>query len=149
VTVAGRVSKSKWLLFLDSMSSLEDFFTDIYIPLDCEFLVAQRSNGTEEGDLEVSLREVYNVHPTRPLQIYTVAKWISNSGLTYSEVSFLERRADLHGISLKTAVFNDIYNKFYSLLGLSASLGVRSIPTFRCPSRSSSSGYTTYNQRGW
>jgi hypothetical protein len=94
------------------MTSLEDFFTDIYIPLDCEFLVAQRSNGTEEGDLEVSLREVYNIHPTRQLQIYTVAKWISNNELTCSEVSFLERRADLHGISLKTAAFNDVYNKY-------------------------------------
>jgi hypothetical protein len=94
------------------MTSLEDFFTDIYIPLDCEFLVAQRSNGTEDGDLEVSLREVYNIHPTRPLQIYTVAKWISKNGLTYSEVSFLQTTAELHGISLKTAVFNDVYNKY-------------------------------------
>jgi hypothetical protein len=93
------------------MTSLEDFFADIYIPLDCEFLVAQRSNGTEEGDLEVLLTEVYNVHPTRPLQINPVARWSSNSGLKWSEISFLERRADLQGISLKAAVFNDVSNK--------------------------------------
>jgi hypothetical protein len=82
------------------MTSLEDFFSDIYILLDCEFLVAQRSNGTEDGDLEVSHTEMYNVHPTRPLHINPVARWRSNSGITWSEVPFLERRADLQGIWL-------------------------------------------------
>jgi hypothetical protein len=108
----GKITKGKWLLVLDSMTSLEDFVSDVYIPLDCEFLVAQRSNGTEDGDLEVSLTEVYNVHPTRRLQINPVARWISNCGITWSEVSFLERRADLQGISLKAAVFNDVCNKY-------------------------------------
>jgi hypothetical protein len=75
------------------------FFSDIYILLDCEFLVAQRSNRTEDGDLEVSLTEVYSVHPTRPLQINPVARWSSKSGITWSEASFLDRRADMHGIS--------------------------------------------------
>jgi hypothetical protein len=104
--------KGKWLLFSDSMTSLLDFFSDIYIPLDCEFLVAQRSNGTEDGDLEVSLTEVYNVHPTRPLQIKPVARWSSSSGITWSEVSFLERRGDLQGISLKSGMVHDVCNKF-------------------------------------
>jgi hypothetical protein len=93
------------------MTSLEDFFSDIYIPLDCEFLVAQRSNGTEDGDLEVSLTDVYSVHPTRPLQINPVARWSSSSGITWSKFSFLERRGDLHGISLTAAVINVVYNK--------------------------------------
>jgi hypothetical protein len=107
------MSKGKWLLFLDSVTSLEDFVADIiYIPLNCEFLVAQRSNGTADGDLAVSLKEVYNVHPTRPLQINPVARWSSNSGITWSEFSFLERRADLQGIYLKAAVFNDVCKKY-------------------------------------
>jgi hypothetical protein len=93
------MSRGKWLLFLDYITSLEDFFSDIYILLDCEFLVAQRSNGTEDGDLEVSLTELYSVHPTPPLQIIPVARWSSNCGVTWSEVSFLDRRADLQRIS--------------------------------------------------
>jgi hypothetical protein len=111
LTEKGKMSESKWLLLFDSITSLEYFFSDIYIPLDCEFLVAQRSNGTENGDLEVSLTEVYSVHPTRPLQINPVARWISNSGLTWSDVSFLERRVDLQGISLKSGMVHDVYNK--------------------------------------
>jgi hypothetical protein len=107
------MSKSKWLLFLDSMTSLEDLFSNIYLPLDFEFLVAQRSNGTEEGDLEVSLTEVYSVHPTRQLQINPVARRISNSGITWSEVPFLDRRADLQGISMKAAMFNEVCNNKY------------------------------------
>jgi hypothetical protein len=89
------MSRGKWLIFLDSLTSLEDFFSDIYIPLDCEFLVAQRSNGTEEGDLEVSFTELYSGHPTRPLQINTDTRYISKTGLIWSEFSFLERRRDL------------------------------------------------------
>jgi hypothetical protein len=103
--------EGKWLLFFDSITSLKDFFSDIYIPLDCEFLVAQRSNGTEDGDLEMSLTEVYNVHPTRPLQINPVARWSSNSGITWSEVSFLDRRVDLQGILLKSGMVHDVCNK--------------------------------------
>jgi hypothetical protein len=111
----GNMSKVKWLLFLDSMTSLEDDFSDNSIPLDCQFLVAQRSTGTEEGDLEVLLTEVYNVHPTRPLQINPVARWSSNSGITSSEDSFRDRRADLQGISLKAAVINEVCNKYIIL----------------------------------
>jgi hypothetical protein len=107
----GYMSKGTWLLFLDSITSMEDFFSDIYILLDCEFLVAQRSNGTEDGDLEVSLTEMYNVHPTRPLHINPVARWRSNSGITWSEFSFLERRGDLQGISLKSGMVHDVCNK--------------------------------------
>jgi hypothetical protein len=34
-------SRAIWLLFLDTSTSLEQFFTDINIPFDCQFLVAQ------------------------------------------------------------------------------------------------------------
>jgi hypothetical protein len=102
------MSRGKWFLFLDSLTSLENFFSDIYIPLYCEFLVAQRSDGTDEGYLEVSLTELYNVHPTRPLQINPVARLSSKNEITWSEVSFLERRADLQGIS---SMIIDVCNK--------------------------------------
>jgi len=74
-------------------------------------VVAQRSNGTEGGDLEVSLTDLYNVHPTRPLQINPVARWSYNSGLTWSDVCFLQRRGDLQAISLKSGMVHDVCNK--------------------------------------
>jgi hypothetical protein len=101
----------RWLLFLDSMTSLEEFFADVYIPLDCEFLIAQRSGRTGE-EPEVSLTEVYNLHPSRQMQTNFVAKWSSKEGLTWSEVSFFERRGDLRGISLKSAMIHDVRNRF-------------------------------------
>lgn len=101
----------RWLLFLDSMTSLKDFFADVYIPLDCEFLVAQRSGWTGE-EPEVSLTEVYNLHSSRQIQTNFIAKWSSKDGLKWSETSFFERRGDLHGISLKSAMIHDVRNIF-------------------------------------
>ena len=54
-----------WLLFLDTNTSLSQFFTDINIPYDCQFLVAQ-----PQSDHVVMLTEVYLVSPTLPLQTY-------------------------------------------------------------------------------
>jgi hypothetical protein len=101
----------KWLLFLDSMTSLEEFFADIYIKLDCEFLVAQRSGRAGEED-EVSLTEVYNLHPSRQVETNIVAIWSPKDGLRWSQVSFFERRGDLRGISLKSAMIYDVRNRF-------------------------------------
>jgi hypothetical protein len=48
------MSEFFWLLFLDKNSPLEEFFTDINIPFDCEIQVAQ-----PEDDYVVDLTEVY------------------------------------------------------------------------------------------
>ncbi|XP_033609385.1 probable glutamate receptor isoform X2 [Cryptotermes secundus] len=102
----GNMPSGRWLLFLESMTSLKEFFADVYIPLDCEFLVAQRSGWTGE-EPEVSLTEVYNLHSSRQVQTNLIAKWSSKDGLKWSETSFFERRGDLHGISLKSAMIHD------------------------------------------
>jgi hypothetical protein len=47
-------SRAIWLLFLDTNTSLEQFFTDINIPFDSHFLVAQ-----PQSDHVVVLTEVY------------------------------------------------------------------------------------------
>jgi hypothetical protein len=85
------------LLFLDKDSSLEEFFTDINIPLDCEFLVAQ-----PESDNVVGLTEVYRVGPTLPLQTYRFGNWSPGSGLTWPSQGFYHRRKNLQRITLKT-----------------------------------------------
>jgi hypothetical protein len=105
------MQRGKWLLFLDFATTLEDLMADIYIPLDCEFVVAQRC-GRKGREGEVSLTEVYNLHPSRKLQTNTVAEWSSEGGLKWSQVPFFDRRAGLQGISLKSAMINDVCNRF-------------------------------------
>jgi hypothetical protein len=97
-------------MFLESATAVNDFFADVHIPLDCEFLVAQRSNGTEDGDVKFSLTEVYRVHPTRPLQAHRVANWSSASGFTWSTIPACHRRRDFQGIVLKGAFITDVYD---------------------------------------
>jgi hypothetical protein len=90
------MSDVKWLLFLDSNSSLEEFFADINIPFDCEFLVAQ-----PEGDNAVGLTEVYRVGPTLTLQTYCFGNWTPGGGLTWPSLKLYQRRNNLQGLVLK------------------------------------------------
>jgi hypothetical protein len=96
-----RFSSVIWLLFLDTNASLEEFFTDINIPFDCEFLVAQPQN----GDV-VALTEVYRVSPSLPLQTYRFGSWSPGGGLTWPSQGFYQRRSKLKGLVLRTAVLN-------------------------------------------
>ncbi|XP_021923392.1 probable glutamate receptor isoform X2 [Zootermopsis nevadensis] len=118
------MSSVKWLLFLENNTSLEEFFTDINIPFDCEFLVAQ-----PEGGHVVGLTEVYRVSPKLPLQTYRFGNWTPDGGLTWPTMKLYERRNHLHGITLKTgalqsfvsfrknkAVWNSISQGFFMKL---------------------------------
>jgi hypothetical protein len=67
-------------------SSLEEFFTDINVPFDCEFLVTQ-----PEDDHVVVLTEVYCVSPTLPLQTFPFGNWTPANGLNWPTIS-----RDLH-----------------------------------------------------
>jgi hypothetical protein len=84
------------------VTSVEEFFSDIYIPLDCECLAAEGSNDPGERNRIVSLTEVYHVHPNLPLQKNRIGNWSSGSGLAWTNVSFYQRR-NFHGITLKAA----------------------------------------------
>ncbi|GFG39908.1 hypothetical protein Cfor_03352, partial [Coptotermes formosanus] len=90
-----------WLLFLDTNTSLEQYFTDINIPFDCHFLVAQ-----PQGDHVVVLTEVYRVSPTLPLQTYRLGNWTAGGGLTRPSQGLYRRRNNLQGIVLRVAVNN-------------------------------------------
>jgi hypothetical protein len=71
-------SRAIWLLFLDTNTSLEQFFTDINIPFDCQFLVAQ-----PQSDHVVALTEVFRVSPTHLLQTYRFGNWTAGGGLSW------------------------------------------------------------------
>jgi hypothetical protein len=93
-------------MFIDPVTSLEEFFIDIHIPFDCEFLVAEKSNAAGEGVM--SLTEIYRVQPTQLLQTYRLGNWSSATGLTWSTVPFNQRRGDLQGVTIKAAVRADV-----------------------------------------
>jgi len=69
-------------LFLDTNTSLEQFFTDINIPFDCQFLVAQ-----PQSDHVDVLTEVYRVSPTLPLQTYCFGNWTAGGSLAWPSQS--------------------------------------------------------------
>jgi hypothetical protein len=88
-------SRAIWLLFLDTNTSLEQFFTDINVPFDCQFLVAQ-----PQSDYVVVLTEVYRVSPTLPLQTYRFGNWTVGSGFTWPSQGFYMRRKNLKGVTI-------------------------------------------------
>jgi hypothetical protein len=90
------MSDFHWLLFLDTNTSLEQFFTDINIPFDCQFLVAR-----PQTDHAVVLTEVYRVSPTLPLQTYRFGNWTAGGGLTLPSQGLYRRRNNLHGHVIK------------------------------------------------
>jgi hypothetical protein len=91
-------SRAIWLLFLDTSTSLEQFFTDINIPFDCQFLVAQ-----PQSDNVVVLTEVYRVSPTLPLQTYRFGNWTAGGGLTWPSQGLYTTRKNLNGITMHAA----------------------------------------------
>jgi hypothetical protein len=91
-------SKAIWLLFLDTNTSLEQFFTDINIPFDCQVLVAQ-----PQSDHFLVLTEVYRVSPTLPLQTYRFGNWTAGGGLAWPSQGLYRRRNNLEGYIIQAA----------------------------------------------
>jgi hypothetical protein len=83
-----------WLVFSNNWTSDLTFLTNILIPLESPFLLA------EEVNTGVSLAEVYHVQLTRPLQKYQVADWNSVRGIVW----FVNRQwRNLQGVTIKAA----------------------------------------------
>jgi hypothetical protein len=89
------LSDGTWLLYLDVLPNLDELFTDVDIPFNCEFLVAY-----PEGDF-VTLTEVYRMSSDHLLQKYRFGNWTPHGGLTWPLVSLSQRRNNLRGIKLK------------------------------------------------
>jgi hypothetical protein len=90
--------------------SIEKFFSNITLPYDCEFFVTQPLVVNLGRETSLSLIEMYQDHPTRSLQKEPVATWTSSSGLAWSAVPLLKRRADLHGTAIRVGVSNEVDN---------------------------------------
>lgn len=92
---------------MDTTVLMEEFFADIYIPFDSEFLVAQHSSGVDNDNCEVSLTEVYRVRDTLPLQQNRVANWSAVSGLSWTTVHLHQRR-DLQGVVIRCVFIPEV-----------------------------------------
>ena len=92
------MSKATWIMFVDTKWPLDEFFSDVHIPFDCEFVVVRPA-----GDEEAILTEVYRVSPSFPLQKYRFGTWSAGGGLICTDKSFYHRRGNLQGLALKTA----------------------------------------------
>ncbi|KAJ9583198.1 hypothetical protein L9F63_022469 [Diploptera punctata] len=87
-----------WLLFLHS--DLETTFSNINIPFDCEFLIAQ------ETEHDIMLLEIYRASASVELKVEKFGVWNSISGLTAPTGSLSLRRTDLQGITIRAAVLD-------------------------------------------
>lgn len=92
------MSKAIWILFLDTKWLLDEFFNDVHIPFDCEFVVVQPA-----ADEVAILTEIYRVGPSFPLQNYPFCTWSAGAGLVCTDMDFYQRRHSLQGLTLKTA----------------------------------------------
>jgi hypothetical protein len=92
------MANAVWLLFLET--SVDQFLKDVYIPVDCEFIVAQRS-----GENAVQLTEVYRMAKELPLHRQHFGIW--NQDLLHATTeSLLRRRSDFHGFTITAASIN-------------------------------------------
>jgi hypothetical protein len=86
------------LVFRENNSPPEDSFGSTDVPFDCEFLIAR-----QEHDV-ISLTEVYRVGIGHPVQTYWFGNYTANGGLTWPKLDFYQRRNNLQGQTLTTAV---------------------------------------------
>jgi hypothetical protein len=101
VATRENLSNAVWIVLssfdVTDTKPLEDFFRGIYIPLDCEFLVAHLPHS------DVIISEVYHLDRHLPLYRNYFGTWRQNLGVSLTNISFLERRNDLQGIVMKVA----------------------------------------------
>jgi hypothetical protein len=88
------------LLFLTE-GNVDNFFADINIPFNCEFLVARPTKNS------VALFDVYRVARGKPLNDIYFGRWTLMSGLVIEKASLYLRRSDLQGTVIE-AVTADV-----------------------------------------
>jgi len=91
-----------------SAPSIENFFSNIKIPLDCEFFVTQPLINNDKREDGLSITEIYHDHPSRILQKHLVAHWTVCGGLHWSASLLIQRRANLHGISIRVGLTSHV-----------------------------------------
>jgi hypothetical protein len=102
--MTNNMSAARWLLFLDRTMSLEDYFSNTHVPVNCEFLVAQEQDVTKDKCSAITLTKVFRVHRAHSLLAYSRGTWSSCEGFAWSTVPFDERRGNLHGAVIPSGI---------------------------------------------
>jgi hypothetical protein len=93
------LSGARWLLFLNqNFSRIEDFFTNINIPFDCEFVVVHKEYG-----YQLTLAEVYRVSPSLPLQ----TRLLRNVDAPNNQ-NIYGRRDNLQGLVVRSVIHESV-----------------------------------------
>ena len=83
-----------WLLLLEDGRSVDSFFSDVHIPFNCRFLVAQ-----SKGD-SVELTEVYRVTASQPLTVSRCGVWRNGQPIP-CKGNLYDRRNNLQGLVIR------------------------------------------------
>lgn len=82
-----------WVVFFREDTSIDDFFSEMYVPLDCIFLIVQKS---KDNDSYI-LSEVYHISKGRELISDIYGSWSEEQGLDITKWALYQRRSDLRG----------------------------------------------------
>jgi hypothetical protein len=91
-----------------SASSIKEYFTEIKVPYDSEFLIGQFLGPKGSRNITLYLVEVYQDHPLRPLQTNSIAKWTPSGGFIWSRLPSVNRRAELHDVTIRVGVPGEV-----------------------------------------
>lgn len=86
-----------WLVFFDNKTTFSDFFFEVYVPFDCEFMVARSINDTGR---EI-INEVYQIDKKKELRSMRFGVWDVKRGLKSPKHGLFLRRNDLFGQNIR------------------------------------------------
>ncbi|PSN40510.1 Ionotropic receptor 156 [Blattella germanica] len=102
LTETSHRTNAKLVVFEDTIGNETQFFRDVYIPLDTEFLLVKKPNNNEE----VAIDELYHVIPNTTLRTNEIGQWRPDKDkgiLDWTTKSYSTRRNNFYGIELKAA----------------------------------------------
>ncbi|EFN82107.1 Glutamate receptor delta-1 subunit [Harpegnathos saltator] len=93
-----------WLVFFRNETEYADFFSEIYIPFDCKFMVA-RSSANESG--REIITEVYQIDRGKELKSNQFGVWDMGKGLKGPTRGLFLRRNNLYGQNIRVTSVHD------------------------------------------
>ncbi|XP_031847328.2 glutamate receptor U1 [Nomia melanderi] len=92
-----------WLLFLRNDTKFEDFLSEVHVPFDCVFMVAQ-PDGHGIGEV---IRDVYRIGKEEELRWMKFGEWDAARGFRGPRLGLYQRRHDLHGRNIRVVAVQD------------------------------------------
>ncbi|XP_020281630.1 uncharacterized protein LOC109853695 [Pseudomyrmex gracilis] len=92
-----------WLVFFDNKTTFSDFFFKVYVPFDCEFMVARSIDDTGR---EI-INEVYQIDKEKELRSMRFGVWDVKIGLKGPKHGLFSRRNDLFGQKIRVTSVHD------------------------------------------